>query len=336
MKQFLLRRWFLVGLLGALVGGFGWAPALQPLVARIPRAWLVGAVMFGMALPLEASRMWRALRRPQAVLVSVGVSFGLIPLLAWIIAPRLPLGLGPGIMVAASVPCTIASASVWTRRAGGNDAVALLVTMLTNLSCFAVTPLWLYLGLGPLAAKAQGALQPWRLVRRLVLVVLLPVVAAQVLRLWRPAGRWATRRKGPLSTACQLGTLTMVLVGATRSGMELREMGQRTFPWDWVVLMIVLVNGLHMLGLFAALGACRSLGVAREDRIAAGFAGSQKTLLVGLDVAAEYVGLFGGLALLPMIAYHGCQLLFDTLVADRFRNSSATAPEEPLELADTT
>ena len=48
-------------------------------------------------------------------------------------------------IVAATAPCTLASAAVWTRRAGGNDAVAILVTFITNATCFLVTPFWLIL-----------------------------------------------------------------------------------------------------------------------------------------------------------------------------------------------
>ena len=339
MKRFLVRRWFLLGLVSALVLGFWQAPVLKPYTDRVPRALLVAAVMFGMALPLEARRMWQAIRRPHAVLVAVAVTFGLIPLVAWSVTAALPLPIAAGVMIAASVPCTIATASVWTRRAGGNDAVSLLVTMVTNLSCFLVTPAWLYLALGELAARAQGTLDPVRLVKRLALVVMVPVLAAQGLRLWRPLAQWATRRKIPLGVACQLGTLTMVLIGATRSGTVIRSMNGTSFPWSELVLMVLAVNGLHMLGLFAAVGAARALGVPREDRIAVGFSGSQKTLLVGLDVASEYVTIFGGLALLPMIAYHGCQLMFDTVVADRFRRRGQEAvceENDEAALADTT
>jgi len=51
-------------------------------------------------------------------------------------------------MIMASVPCTLASAVLWTRMASGNDAVALLITVLTTcLSCL-VTPAWLGLTTG--------------------------------------------------------------------------------------------------------------------------------------------------------------------------------------------
>ena len=48
-------------------------------------------------------------------------------------------------------------------------------------------------------------------------------------------------------------------------------------------------------------------------RHAVGFAGSQKTLMVGLTLAIEY---FPQAPILPVVAYHVCQLLVDTLVAD--------------------
>jgi sodium/bile acid cotransporter 7 len=44
------------------------------------------------------------------------------------------------------------------------------------------------------------------------------------------------------------------------------------------------------------------------------FAGSQKTLMVGLQVSMEL-----GVSILPMVAYHVSQLIVDTLIADRWR-----------------
>ena len=64
------------------------------------------------------------------------------------VAPLLRGDLAVGLLVAAAAPCTLASAAVWTRRAGGNDAVALMVTIGTNLTCFVVTPLWLLVTTG--------------------------------------------------------------------------------------------------------------------------------------------------------------------------------------------
>ena len=48
----------------------------------------------------------------------------LLPLLACLLGPLLPLpDLGVGLLLCASVPCTLSSAVLWTRLAGGNDPI---------------------------------------------------------------------------------------------------------------------------------------------------------------------------------------------------------------------
>ena len=73
----------------------------------------------------------------------------------------------------------------------------------------------------------------------------------------------------------------------------------------------VMVVHVAMLAVGHALSALFRLS--RADRIAVGFAGSQKTLMIGVNTALES---FGGLAMFPMVAYHVCQLLIDALVAE--------------------
>ena len=61
------------------------------------------------------------------------------------------------LVIAAAVPSTVASAAVWTRRAGGNEIVALIVTVVTNSLCFLVTPLWVLLATGRSGATISRA-----------------------------------------------------------------------------------------------------------------------------------------------------------------------------------
>jgi sodium/bile acid cotransporter 7 len=67
------------------------------------------------------------------------------------------------------------------------------------------------------------------------------------------------------------------------------------------------------------------LRLPREDRIAVGIAGSQKTLMVGLQVA-----LACQLLILPMVVYHVGQLIVDTIIADRWRRP----PHSPTNLTE--
>ena len=307
--QFLKRRWFLIALTLLLCIGFSFPGALMPFASAIPRRAVVAAVMFAMALPLDIRTMWGVIRRPGPAMIAVGINLGLLPPVAWAVSKLLPGELGTGLAIMGTIPCTIASAAVWTRRAGGNDAVAILVTMITNTLCFLVTPFWLWV-----LVQTDVQLDTSSLIRRLFVLVVLPIVAAQLLRRVHRVADWASRCKAPLGTFGQCGILVMIFVGAVESGVRGGLQGS-IGAHDWV-LMIVCVLAVHLSMLWVGCRLARLLNMTEADQIAVGFASSQKTLLVGLDIGLKY---FGSLSILPMVAYHVGQLIADTFVADRWR-----------------
>lgn len=321
LRAFFLKRWFLVALVSVLAIGFSSAQQLADAADAVPKNLIVGSVLFMMAVSLDATAIWSALRHPAAVLLAIAINFLFLPLAAWLISGWVRPDLAIGMLVVGAVPSTLTAAAVWTRRAGGNDAVALLVTVSTNLSCFVVTPLWLWTTTG---ASAQLPLD--RMISRLAVLVLLPTTMAQVIRLYRPLGAWAIEKKPLLGVLAQCGILSIVMVGAINAGLDLGRSDSIIGLQGWGGMLLGVV-GLHLTMLVVGHAAAQSLGISREDRIAVGFSGSQKTLMIGLLVALQ----FGGLAMLPMIAYHVCQLLTDTLIADWLRRrgeqlaASATA-----------
>lgn len=313
MRKFLVSRWFLLALAVALGLGMTLAPALQPLASSAAvRNCIVATVLFLMALPLQASAMWQAMKRPLAPLLAVAISYGLLPLVAWGVSFGLAPEFGPGLLVAAATPCTLASASVWTRRAGGNDSAAILVTIITNLTCFVVTPLWLVAMTG--VKPDSEALQLATMVEQLGLLVVLPMALAQLLRLIRPVGDWATRGRVTLGVLAQCGILSMIFIGAIQTGLRLSS-DSRPLLLSKVVVMIAAVMAVHLSMLAAGFALARFVGLSREDQIAVGFAGSQKTLMVGLKLSLDLQ-----YSILPIVVYHVGQLLVDTLIADRLKS----------------
>jgi sodium/bile acid cotransporter 7 len=307
----LAKRWFLLALLVQLAVGMIWPAALAPLAEHIPRQAVVAVVMFLMALPMETRVMWDAVRRPGPAWLGAAVNAGLAPPLGWLAAHLLPTELAIGVIVAVSVPCTLAAATLWTRRAGGNEAVAILVTLITNLACFFVAPAWLRLLVGTEVTVDYGAL-----IVQLALLVVVPIVAAQLVRQWRPLGAWATERKQPLSVLAQIGILSMVLVGAVGCGERIQAVADGSvLSAGNVATLIVVVTAVHFALLAAGFLLARLMGMARPEAVAVAIAGSQKTIMVGLYVALA----FGPLAILPMVAYHAAQLIIDTVVADWWR-----------------
>jgi sodium/bile acid cotransporter 7 len=317
MLDLFRRRWFLIFLCLSLAVGFGLPGPLKLVAEGVPCDLVAAVVLFLMALPLDASSIWHSLRRPQGVLLAVAICYGLVPSVAWVMSWGLPDELAVGIMIAATVPSTLASAAVWTRHAGGNDVICLQVTSITYLMCTVAMPWWLVQTTGQTVA-----IDPARMTTKLALLVVLPTIAGQLARLIPSLATWATQNKRRLSSIAQVGILAIVFVGSVTGGVQIR-LGRTVDPLVWCALVAAIV-ALHVSMLVAGHLFGRLLGLSREDRIAVGFSGSQKTLMIGIYVA---VGFYADLALamLPMIIYHVFQLLFDTLVADRLREQKAEA-----------
>jgi sodium/bile acid cotransporter 7 len=330
MKQFLVHRWFLLALVGVIVLGVGFSARLHGLFAALPGSWengLVALMMFLMALSLDAAALGSVLRRPAATLLGVGASFLTAPILGWLLAlalAQVSRDLALGLLIAAAVPTTITSAALWTRRAGGNDAVALMVTMVTNLSCVVVTPLLLWITAGATVDDEKFRLAPMMI--RLALIVAAPILLAQSLRRLPAVAHWAVRRRTPLGVVCQIGMLTMVLTGVVQCGEKLHGAGADGIGWRAWGATIGSVLVVHLGTLLTAQSLGRLLGLRRAEWIAVGFAGSQKTLLVGLGLAISYADFFGPLAVLPMVVYHITQLLVDTMIADSLKGRAAQEP----------
>jgi sodium/bile acid cotransporter 7 len=320
MKQFLAKRWFLITLVATLLLGAWLYEPLTPIASLKPlRYSIVAIVLFLMALPLETQAIVGSMKRPKAVFLPVAINFGLLPLFAFLVSQFLNRPMAEGLLVAAVTPCTLASASVWTRRAGGNDTIAILVTVVTNLSCFIISPLWLIVLLGE---SVDLQIDFKDMVIKLAGLVVLPMTLAQLVRIHRPLGSWATKRKNTLSSLAQCGILFMVFTGAVGIGRRIFSGQEEALLGSDVALMIVAVLTVHIVMFWTGIGLGRSIRLSREDTIAVGFSGSQKTLMVGLQICMD-----AGVLILPMVTYHIGQLFVDTLFADYFAGQKVEPPD---------
>jgi sodium/bile acid cotransporter 7 len=311
MLAFLRQRSFLFALIAVLLAGIGWPAAMGPIAGRLNGDVIVACVTFLMALPLATGALVGAVRRPGPAWLGAAINSGVAPPLGWLASLALPPELAAGVVLAATVPCTLATAAVWTRSAGGNDAVAFLVTMITNLSCFLVVPAWLWLFIG-----VHATIDVRKIVTSLLLLVVLPIIVAQVLRQWRLIGESATARKHLLSRAAQFGVLLMVFAGAVKCGDKLQSVeNSKLLSTANIFTMVAAVAAVHTVLLVLGWRSAKLLNIRRADAIAVAFSGSQKTLVVGTYLAAAV----GPLVILPMVAYHAAQLIIDTLVADWLR-----------------
>jgi sodium/bile acid cotransporter 7 len=322
IHQFLFKHWFLL----ALVLGLGLAGLrpdwLRPLTARVPPRGVVGLALFIMAWGLESRSLWRALLRPMPALAAVLVSYGALPALGWLAGRLVPEpDYRIGLLVVTSVPCTLASAVLWTRMAGGSEATALLVILLTTTTSWLVTPAWLTRTTGAAVGVDAAAMMG-----ELLVVLVVPVSVGQLARMATPLARLADRAKSVLGVVSRLLIFAILLKAAADVADRLTARAELPAP-GLLLGTAGLCVGLHLTALIAGLGCGRALGFDRPSCIAFAFAGSQKTLPVALLLFETYFKDTYPLAVLPILFYPVGQLVVDTFIAEQLARRGATVGE---------
>jgi solute carrier family 10 (sodium/bile acid cotransporter), member 7 len=320
MGRRLIQSWFLISLVILLPCGMTWGWITTDAwraatVGRVHPAVTTVLILFLMAFTLDSSKLHESFRAPRPVIWGTIVNLALLPLMAWPFAANHTLpDFSLGLMIAATVPCTLATASVSTRQAGGNDAVSLLVTLVTNVLCVFVTPLWL-----KWTVAIEADIDPLPIIRNLALTVLLPTLGGQLARTLPRIGGLATIHKRSLSITAQCLVLLIITKAAVEAGGKLQghELWPRT---DEFVLLILECAGLHLFAMVVASAGGRWLQIPRHNLIPTVFAGSQKTLPIGL-LLAEMPALTGDRLLpfitFPLLLFHAVQLIMDTAIADQ-------------------
>ena len=331
MRDFLIRRWFLVSLLIVIPLGLRIGTQASPeRVESFPKHYvewasggLTALVLFLMSVTLENRKLLQSFRAPGPVIWGTFVCFVLMPLGAIALLPLQRIeDFAVGLLIAAAVPSTMAAASVWARKAGGNDAVTLLITILTNGGCFLVTPLWLKYGLGDTVS-----LDTAEMIRKLFLTALVPIALGQLCRAWPFFREVADRRKAGFGGLAQICILAIVFWASIQGGVRLQNGNGQSGQLTLLPVIVVWISSiaLHLAGMAVALGGGRAFGFSREDIVAAGFSASQKTLPIGIFLAA---GLAETLpfAALPILLFHASQLILDTIMIDPLHRWVQAAP----------
>lgn len=233
---------------------------------------------------------------------------------------RIAAELSLGLFFLCALPSTVSSSIAMTATARGNIAGAVFNATLSSLIGIVLTPLWV-----AWAMKTTGEPQPiLPVVIDLLRWLVLPLALGQVLR--PLIGQWALRHKARISLVDRCTILMLVYTSFCDSFKQ----GVWTGHGAGQLLLITLVcTALFALVMFITSSSSRALGFNREDRIAAIFCGSKKTLASGVPMAKLIFGAHPGigLILLPIMIYHPLQLVVCGLLAQRWgKQTDDTAP----------
>lgn len=145
---------------------------------------------------------------------------------------------------------------------------------------------------------------------RIVLQLLVPFLAGQLLRRWT-TGFLGRHRK--ILGHVDRGSILLVVYTAFSEGM-VAGTGHQVTPLRLVALLAAEAVLLTVMLLITWHGAKR-LGFGRADRIAIQFAGSKKSLASGLPMAGVLFGAHASLAVLPLMLFHQMQLMVCAVIA---------------------
>ncbi len=312
----LARHWFVIVLTVAVALGLRWPDHFDWLIRWVDPGWNVAAVMLLNGLALDSTQFLRSLKRPLQVLTAVFGGYLIVASLGYfasiLLAPT-SSDLALGLLVISAMPTTLASAVIWTRLAGGNDAFALVVTIASNMLSFVVAPMILFVTAGSFIS-----LDPFEMVPKLALVVILPVVVGQVLTRVGGVSSLLSRHKVVLSVLSRLLTVLIVFTAVTAGVTGVRVGGDR-LAMSALSALIVAVIAVHGAAVVLCWVQGKALGWGRSDRLAFVFTGAQKTLPAALYVCAEFFPTFS-FATIPCVSYHVFQLLFDSWLVEIVRS----------------
>ncbi|MGW9025628.1 bile acid:sodium symporter family protein [Streptomyces sp. NPDC055722] len=254
---------------------------------------------------LAGLRHWRL---HTTVLVCTFVIFPLLGLAARGLVPVLLTdNLYTGLLFLTLVPSTIQSSIAFTSIARGNVPAAICAGSFSSLAGIVITPLLAAALLG----NSGGGFSADSLVK-IVLQLLVPFLAGQVLRRW--IGGFITRHKKVLGLVDR-GSILLVVYTAFSEGV-VQGVWHQVSPLRLGGLLVV--EGAVLAAMLALTWyGGRALGFGREDRIAIQFAGSKKSLASGLPMASVLFGAHASLAVLPLMLFHQMQLMVCAVIAKR-------------------
>jgi BASS family bile acid:Na+ symporter len=252
---------------------------------------VIGLILFGIALDTDAEDFKRAARRPGTIAIGVGAQFLLLPAITFLLTLALDVrgsvALGM-ILVACCPPGNVSN--ILTHRAGGDVALSVSMTAVSNLLAIVLMPLNMAFwgGLHPTGSKLLEDidLPPSQMLVEVGLVIGVPFVLGLTLaRLFPRFASAAHKVVGPVSF---IGLAAIIVIGIAKN-------------WDVFVHYIGIV--LVVVFLHDALALLLGWSIGRATRLpqpsvkAMTFEVGVRNAGLGLLLVFTYFDGLGGMAL---------------------------------------
>ena len=320
LRQFVADQFLPLALVTSLIMGFVAPDAgVAAASANLP-AYTTTGIFILSGLSLRRGEALTALKAVSSVLFGATSILLLTPLAASL-ALALPLSreLRVGLAVFCCMPTTLSSGVSLTQAVGGNTALALLLTIITNVLGIFTIPFLLSALLG--SGSGAVRLDPLPLLLQLLRTILLPTIAGACARALVPGvASFVDANKKRMS-------YVSALLLATVPWMQVSKAVSQRLPLEPASLLAVAAAGLgiHGLYLLGNSAACKVLQLGGPDgskeavdiRRAVVLVASQKTLPVAVAVLGKLAAVLGdgvGLAVVPCVLSHLAQIIADSVL----------------------
>ncbi|KAL0536644.1 hypothetical protein IC582_025602 [Cucumis melo] len=235
-----------------------------------------------------------------------------------------------GLAIFSCMPTTLSSGVALTQLAGGNSALALAMTVISNMLGILAIPF----SISKFIAAGVGIAVPTKeLLRSLVLILLIPLIFGKILReSFKGVADFVdgNRKLFPRISAILLSLVPWMQVSRSRSlllmvkpEIFLAAIGMGTF----LHIALLAFNALGIRTLAAFSGGNKSVFSKRRNVSAVLLVASQKTLPVMVAVVEQLRGALGesGLLVLPCIAAHIIQIIIDSFLVNFWSTSDGSS-----------
>ncbi|KAL5568591.1 hypothetical protein UlMin_025166 [Ulmus minor] len=229
-----------------------------------------------------------------------------------------------GLALFCCMPTTLSSGVALTQLAGGNSALALAMTVISNLLGILIVPF----SISKFVADGVGVSVPTKqLLKSMVVTLLIPLVLGKVLReSLRDVADFVDQNRKLFSNMSAILLSLVPWVQVSRSRSLLLMVKPEVFlvaigAGALLHLIILAFNLLAIKSLSALSGGDQSVFSKKENFDAYVLVASQKTLPVMVAVVEQLGGAFGesGLLVLPCVAAHLNQIILDSILVNFWR-----------------
>ncbi|GMH92285.1 hypothetical protein TL16_g12300, partial [Triparma laevis f. inornata] len=333
LSTFASTNFFVLGLLTSLTVSYVF-PTLfnnaSPLNPSLFLSYLGVPLIFLLSsLTLPSSALSRSLLNPSALRLNLLIqttSLLLIPLLTLSLTPifknifHLPQPIILGLQLLSSLPTTVNMCIALTSSANGDTPLTITNAVIGNLAGVLVTPLWFsYFSSLSGVDVGMANVSVLKTLKSLSIVVLLPMLLGQLLRLNLPLKTLFDKRKKESKRIQEC--ILLSIVWNSFSNAFTPSSTAANLSVDLIAKIMIITSTLHMLYFSLTMYLFPKLNYSRSSTVASSFVISHKTLAFGLPLIKTVFGSSADLGyfIAPIMIVHPLQLFLGGSLKGRLK-----------------